>query len=100
MAKVEYLQWGYLQWSNMRVQITAAEAETLNQIYERFTTENRSDLGFGWHLLQETHTETAEAPAVAVEPAPGKDQSACDVDEDDEEEDGGEGDEDLEDEDA
>ncbi|MFH8772064.1 ParB/RepB/Spo0J family partition protein [Streptomyces sp. NPDC017958] len=86
MAKLEYLQWGYLQWSNMRVQITAAEVETLNKIYERYTTENRGDLGFGWHLLQEAHTEAAEAPDVAVEPAPNKE----DADED----------EDLEDEDA
>ncbi|MGY4742842.1 ParB/RepB/Spo0J family partition protein [Streptomyces sp. ATMOS53] len=70
MAKLEYLQWGYLQWSTIRVQITAAEVETLNAIYERYVSESRSDLGFGWHLLQEAHTETAEAPAVAVEPAP------------------------------
>jgi hypothetical protein len=97
MAKLEYLQWGYLQWSNMRVQITAAEVETLNAIYERYTTENRSDLGFGWHLLQEAHTETAEAPAVAVEPASGEGPSADEADED---EDSDERDEDLEDEDA
>ncbi|GHE84494.1 hypothetical protein GCM10014715_45700 [Streptomyces spiralis] len=88
MAKLEYLQWGYLQWSNMRVQITAAEVETLNQIYERYTTENRGDLGFGWHLLQEAHTETAEAPDVAVEPAPDKDELPdADEDEDAEDED-------------
>jgi hypothetical protein len=97
MAKLEYLQWGYLQWSNMRVQITAAEVETLNAIYERYTTENRSDLGFGWHLLQEAHTETAEAPAVAVEPASGEGQSADEADGD---EDIDERDEDLENEDA
>ncbi|MEU6417831.1 ParB/RepB/Spo0J family partition protein [Streptomyces spiralis] len=88
MAKLEYLQWGYLQWSNMRVQITAAEVETLNQIYERYTTENRGDLGFGWHLLQEAHAETAEAPDVAVEPAPDKDELPdADEDEDAEDED-------------
>ncbi|MET9879572.1 ParB/RepB/Spo0J family partition protein [Actinacidiphila glaucinigra] len=62
MAKLEHLQWGYLQWSTTRVQITAAEVETLNGIYERFLAESRTDLGFGWHLLQEAHTETAEAP--------------------------------------
>ncbi|MFB7112157.1 ParB N-terminal domain-containing protein [Streptomyces sp. NPDC056291] len=70
MAKLEYLQWGYMQWSIIRVQITAAEVETLNAIYERYVSESRSDLGFGWHLLQQAHTETVEAPAVAVEPAP------------------------------
>ncbi|MFD3452766.1 ParB/RepB/Spo0J family partition protein [Streptomyces sp. NPDC058691] len=63
MAKLEYLQWGYMQWSTTRVQITAAEVETLNAIYERYLTESRSDLGFGWHLLQEAHTDAAEAPS-------------------------------------
>ncbi|MFF3255919.1 hypothetical protein ACFYWP_33925 [Actinacidiphila glaucinigra] len=62
MAKLEYLPWDYLQGSTTRVQITAAEVETLNGIYERFLAESRTDLGFGWHLLQEAHTETAEAP--------------------------------------
>ncbi|MEU3337326.1 ParB/RepB/Spo0J family partition protein [Streptomyces sp. NPDC006668] len=94
MAKLEYLQWGYLQWSSMRVQITAAEVETLNQIYERYTTENRGDLGFGWHLLQEAHTEAAEAPDVEVKTAPASDEPAGDEDE------GYEDDEDREDEDA
>ncbi|MFJ5901487.1 hypothetical protein ACIQFZ_40395 [Streptomyces sp. NPDC093064] len=28
MAKLGYLQWGYMQWSTIRVQITAAEVET------------------------------------------------------------------------
>ncbi|MFD7769823.1 ParB/RepB/Spo0J family partition protein [Streptomyces sp. NPDC059787] len=88
MAKLEYLQWGYLQWSNMRVQITAAEVETLNAIYERYTTENRGDLGFGWHLLQEPHTETAEAPDVEVKAAPDSDEDeGYEADEDQEDED-------------
>ncbi|MFF4504802.1 ParB/RepB/Spo0J family partition protein [Streptomyces sp. NPDC001401] len=98
MAKLEYLQWGYLQWSTIRVQITAAEVETLNAIYEKYVGESRSDLGFGWHLLQEAHTETAEAPAVAVEPALGQDEPAGEADEDEGVED--EDDEDEENEDV
>ncbi|MDX2849340.1 ParB N-terminal domain-containing protein [Streptomyces sp. PA03-3a] len=88
MAKLEYLQWGYLQWSTTRVQITAAEVETLNGIYERFLKESRTDLGFGWHLLQEAHTDTAEAPgedASGDQDEPAGDEEADDVaDEDDE----------------
>ncbi|MGW0631848.1 hypothetical protein [Streptomyces sp. NPDC002758] len=91
MAKLEYLQ-----WSTIRVQITAAEVETLNAIYEKYLNESHSDLRFGWHLLQEAHTETAEAPAVAVEPAPDKAEPASDIDEDEDEY----SDEDEEDEDA
>lgn len=98
MAKLEYLQWGYLQWSTMRVQITAAEVETLNAIYERYLSESHSDLGFGWHLLQEAHTDNVEAPAVAVEPASDKAEPADDGDQDDEDDEYG--DEDEEDEDA
>ncbi|MFD5760229.1 ParB/RepB/Spo0J family partition protein [Streptomyces sp. NPDC127044] len=70
MAKLEYLQWGYLQWSTTRVQITAAEVETLNSIYERYLSQSRTDLGFGWHLLQEAHADTAEVPGDS-EDAPG-----------------------------
>jgi hypothetical protein len=62
MAKLEYLQWGYMQWSTIRVQITAAEVETLNAIYERYVAESRSDLGFGWHLLQQPHEDIAAVP--------------------------------------
>ncbi|MEU2857534.1 ParB N-terminal domain-containing protein [Streptomyces mirabilis] len=70
MAKLEYLQWGYLQWSTTRVQITAAEVETLNAIYERYLSQSRTDLGFGWHLLQEAHADTAVVPGDS-EDAPG-----------------------------
>ncbi|MGW3246520.1 ParB/RepB/Spo0J family partition protein [Streptomyces sp. NPDC001070] len=89
MAKLEYLQWGYLQWSTTRVQITAAEVETLNAIYERFLKESRTDLGFGWHLLQEAHTDTAEVPGDG-EDAPvdqAEPDDADEADEDDEDED-------------
>jgi hypothetical protein len=55
---VEYLQWGYMQWSSTRVRITAEEVEALNGIYKRFVDESNSDLGFGWHLLQNAHKET------------------------------------------
>ncbi|MGW4138827.1 ParB N-terminal domain-containing protein [Streptomyces mirabilis] len=88
MAKLEYLQWGYLQWSTTRVQITAAEVETLNSIYERYLSQSRTDLGFGWHLLQEAHADTAEVPGDSedapddqVEPA-GDDTDADTEDED------------------
>ncbi|MGW1799182.1 ParB/RepB/Spo0J family partition protein [Streptomyces sp. NPDC001984] len=96
MAKLEYLQWGYLQWSTTRVQITAAEVETLNAIYERYLAESRTDLGFGWHLLQEAHTDKAAVPgddepagdddADADEPADADDlDDAVDEDEDEDE---------------
>ncbi|MEU6318174.1 ParB N-terminal domain-containing protein [Streptomyces sp. NPDC047009] len=98
MAKLEYLQWGYLQWSTTRVQITAAEVETLNAIYQRFLSESRTDLGFGWHLLQEAHTDKAAAPgedaADEEQPADASDEDADDAYE------GDDGDEDDEDEDA
>jgi hypothetical protein len=100
MAKLEYLQWGYMQWSTTRVQITAAEVETLNVIYERYLAEARSDLGFGWHLLQEAHTDKAAVPgddAAAVEGAADEDEPA-DAEEDDAA-DAAEDDEDDEDED-
>ena len=57
-AQVEYLQWGYMQWSTTRVRITAEEVETLNRIYQSFVDDSNSDLGFGWHLLQNAHQET------------------------------------------
>ncbi|REE61400.1 ParB-like nuclease family protein [Streptomyces sp. 3212.3] len=57
-AQVEYLQWGYMQWSTTRVRITAEEVEALNGIYQQFVDESNSDLGFGWHLLQNAHKET------------------------------------------
>jgi hypothetical protein len=59
-AQVDYLQWGYMQWSTTRVRITAEEVETLNRIYQVFVDDSNSDLGFGWHLLQNAHNE-AEA---------------------------------------
>ncbi|MFF3877980.1 ParB N-terminal domain-containing protein [Streptomyces sp. NPDC001978] len=85
MAKLEYLQWGYMQWSTTRVQITAAEVETLNAIYERYLAESRTDLGFGWHLLQEAHTDKAAVPG-DDEPAGDDDADAdepADADADD-----------------
>lgn len=57
-AQVEYLQWGYMQWSTTRVRITAEEVETLDRIYQQFVDDSNSDLGFGWHLLQNAHKET------------------------------------------
>ncbi|MFJ1529763.1 ParB/RepB/Spo0J family partition protein [Streptomyces mirabilis] len=86
MAKLEYLQWGYLQWSTTRVQITAAEVETLNSIYERYLSQSRTDLGFGWHLLQEAHADTAEVPGDS-EDTPGDQAGPAGDDTDAEDED-------------
>ncbi|MFC1420066.1 ParB N-terminal domain-containing protein [Streptacidiphilus cavernicola] len=60
-ATVDYLQWGYLQWSTTRVRITADEVEALSRIYERFVDDTNSDLGFGWHVLQQPHKESDAA---------------------------------------
>ncbi|MEU5002101.1 ParB/RepB/Spo0J family partition protein [Streptomyces sp. NPDC021622] len=62
-ATVDYLQWGYMQWSSTRVRITQAEVELLDALYKRFVGDNDSDLGFGWHVLNEEHR--AEEGAVA-----------------------------------
>ncbi|MFI1100283.1 ParB N-terminal domain-containing protein [Streptomyces melanogenes] len=56
-ATVDYLQWGYLQWETKRVRITSEEVEALNSIYNRFVDDTNSDMGFGWHVLQEAHRE-------------------------------------------
>lgn len=60
-ATVDYLQWGYLQWSTTRVRITSEEVETLNAVYGKFVDDTNSDLGFGWHLIQKAHEETETA---------------------------------------
>ena len=62
-ATVDYLQWGYMQWSSTRVRITQAEVELLDALYKRFVGDHDSDLGFGWHVLNEEHR--AEEGAVA-----------------------------------
>lgn len=62
-ATVDYLQWGYMQWSSTRVRITQAEVELLDALYKQFVGDNDSDLGFGWHVLNEEHR--AEEGAVA-----------------------------------
>lgn len=62
-ATVDYLQWGYMQWSSTRVRITQAEVELLDALYKRFVGGHDSDLGFGWHVLNEEHR--AEEGAVA-----------------------------------
>ncbi|GGX36450.1 ParB/RepB/Spo0J family partition protein [Streptomyces noursei] len=64
-ATVDYLQWGYLQWSSTRVRITQAEVELLDALYKRFVADHDSDMGFGWHVLNEEHR--AEAGAGAAE---------------------------------
>ncbi|WP_327302964.1 ParB/RepB/Spo0J family partition protein [Streptomyces sp. NBC_01298] len=62
-ATVDYLQWGYLQWSSTRVRITQDEVEFLNAIYKRYVDEQDSDLGFGWHVLNEEHHASEENAA-------------------------------------
>ncbi|MGG2460614.1 ParB/RepB/Spo0J family partition protein [Streptomyces sp. RGM 3693] len=64
-ATVDYLQWGYLQWSSTRVRITQAEVELLDALYKRFVADNDSDMGFGWHVLNDEHR--AETGAGAAE---------------------------------
>lgn len=54
-ATVDYLQWGYMQWSSTRVRITQAEVELLDALYKQFVGDHDSDLGFGWHVLNEEH---------------------------------------------
>lgn len=62
-ATVDYLQWGYMQWSSTRVRITQAEVALLDALYKRFVDDNDSDMGFGWHVLNDEHH--AEEGAVA-----------------------------------
>ncbi|WP_369354625.1 hypothetical protein [Streptomyces sp. cg2] len=64
-ATVDYLQWGYLQWSSTRVRITQAEVELLDALYKRFVADYDSDMGFGWHVLNDEHRAEAEAGATA-----------------------------------
>lgn len=52
---MDYLQWGYLQWSSTRVRITQAEVELLDALYRQFVDAHDSDMGFGWHVLNEEH---------------------------------------------
>lgn len=62
-ATVDYLQWGYMQWSSTRVRITQAEVELLDALYKQFVNQNDSDMGFGWHVLNEEHRAEEGAAA-------------------------------------
>ncbi|MFI6469893.1 ParB N-terminal domain-containing protein [Streptomyces sp. NPDC050516] len=62
-ATVDYLQWGYMQWSSTRVRITQAEVELLDALYKQFVDAHDSDMGFGWHVLNEEHQAHEGAPA-------------------------------------
>ncbi|WP_369387138.1 ParB/RepB/Spo0J family partition protein [Streptomyces sp. CG1] len=62
-ATVDYLQWGYLQWSSTRVRITQAEVELLDALYKEFVGEHDSDMGFGWHVLNDEHRAEGGAAA-------------------------------------
>ncbi|MFI9157544.1 ParB N-terminal domain-containing protein [Kitasatospora aureofaciens] len=58
-ATVDYLQWGYMQWSSTRVRITAEEVQALDALHARFVEDTNGDLGFGWHLMQLAHKQVA-----------------------------------------
>ncbi|MFF0409649.1 ParB N-terminal domain-containing protein [Kitasatospora sp. NPDC004745] len=58
-ATVDYLQWGYMQWSSTRVRITAEEVQALDALHEKFVEDTNGDLGFGWHLMQLAHKQAA-----------------------------------------
>ncbi|GHI41100.1 ParB/RepB/Spo0J family partition protein [Streptomyces violascens] len=62
-ATVDYLQWGYMQWSSTRVRVTQAEVELLDALYKQFVDAHDSDMGFGWHVLNEGHEAREGAPA-------------------------------------
>ncbi|MFI1182527.1 ParB N-terminal domain-containing protein [Streptomyces sp. NPDC020799] len=62
-ATVDYLQWGYLQWSSTRVRITQGEVELLDALYKKFVADRDTDMGFGWHVLNEEHEAEAGAGA-------------------------------------
>ncbi|EST26944.1 ParB/RepB/Spo0J family partition protein [Streptomyces roseochromogenus] len=62
-ATVDYLQWGYLQWSTTRVRITQAEVELLDALYKEFVGEHDTDMGFGWHVLNDEHRAEKGAAA-------------------------------------
>ncbi|MFH8836307.1 ParB/RepB/Spo0J family partition protein [Streptomyces sp. NPDC017868] len=61
VATVDYLQWGYLQWEPRHVRITSEEVEAPNAIYAKFVGDTDSDMGFGWHVLQQAHQEDEAA---------------------------------------
>ncbi|WP_220140271.1 ParB/RepB/Spo0J family partition protein [Kitasatospora acidiphila] len=56
-AVVDYLQWGYLQWSSTRVRITAEEVQALTALHDKFIDDTNGDLGFGWHLIEHPHKQ-------------------------------------------
>ncbi|MCX4666537.1 ParB/RepB/Spo0J family partition protein [Streptomyces sp. NBC_01381] len=62
-ATVDYLQWGYMQWSSTRVRVTQAEVELLDALYKRFVDDHDSDMGFGWHVLNDEHRAEEGAAA-------------------------------------
>ncbi|MFJ4668960.1 ParB N-terminal domain-containing protein [Kitasatospora purpeofusca] len=47
----EHLQWGYVQWGVIRVQITKDEVERLNNIHDAFYSSRGTDTGFAHYLL-------------------------------------------------
>ncbi|MFE3196780.1 ParB N-terminal domain-containing protein [Embleya sp. NPDC059237] len=71
-AVVDYLQWGYLQWSSKRTRLTSDEVEAFDRLYKEYVDANQGDLGFGWHILQVAHEHLKAAndtPSAGSEPA-------------------------------
>lgn len=55
------LQWGYLQWRSVRVRITTDEVALLNALYKQYRKAKRSDVGFGFHLVDDRVTSGISA---------------------------------------
>ncbi|WP_327073269.1 ParB N-terminal domain-containing protein [Kitasatospora purpeofusca] len=49
----EHLQWGYVQWGVIRVQITQDEVERLNNVHAEFYERRGTDTGFAHYLLDQ-----------------------------------------------
>lgn len=52
-------QWGFLQWKQTRVRISAREVAALDALFENYMDEQGADAGFGWHLVDERVTDEA-----------------------------------------
>ena len=52
-------RWGFLQWKQTRVRISAREVAALDALFENYMDEQGADAGFGWHLVDERVTDEA-----------------------------------------
>ena len=74
------VQWGYLGWGRgTRVQITAAEVEALDALYNGYVERTGGDTGFGYALTAAGDLDLDTAPVVdggpAVDLAAGSDEA-------------------------